>query len=150
MRQFSSKNVFAQYRGSIKPDTPVLGRRYTVIRSDTAAEIFVIMGESYAEDIIMQTCDRVKIAWEQNEDGFYLAGSVAADEAGILDNSFRNNVLLREMPDVLRALRQADRFLFYSKPALDSSPVLIHFISGDPEYNQVYDFGRIGKYEVML
>ena len=54
------------------------------------------------------------------------------------------------MPTALQALRQADRFLFDNEPNLDNTPVYIHFISDNPAYDRVNNFGVIGSYRHVV
>ena len=147
MSDLNSNKIFVQYRGFMRPYEPVKGRKYTITHSDVTAELFVFVDDDYAEDQITSMRDEVRIAWEQNRKGFVLIGSVLVDSKGIKGNAYiRNNIFYREMPTALKALRQADRFLFEKAPELDNTPVLIHFISSNPIYNKIYDFGVIGEY----
>lgn len=148
MKEFNNQKVFVQYRDSMKPYEPVGCRKYTITHSDTTAELFVFVAESYADDQITRMRDEVRVAWEQYKNGLVLIGSVLIDGEGIVGNAhIRNNVFYNEMPTALQALRQADRFLFDKRPALDKTPVLIHFISSNPAYDKTYDFGVIGIYK---
>jgi hypothetical protein len=132
----------------MKPYEPVMGRKYTITHSDTTAELFVFVAEYYAEDQITQMRDEVRVAWEHNKNGIVFLGSVIVDGEGVIGNSYiRNNIFYNEMPTALQALRQADRFLFDNEPKLDNTPVFIHFISSDPVYDRIYDFGAIGIYK---
>lgn len=131
----------------MKPDEPVKGRKYTITHSDMTGELFVFVGESFAEDQITVMRDEVRIGWEHYNKSIALIGSVMVDGSGISGNAyFRNKIFYDEMPTALQALRQADRFLFDKWPDLDNATVYIHFISNNPVYNQVYDFGYIGYY----
>lgn len=148
MRELSPQKVFVQYRDMIKPYEPLLARKYTITHSDITAELFVFIAEEYAEDQVTRMRDEVKVAWEQNEKGFALIGSVVIDGEGVNGNAMiRNQIFYNEMPTALQALRQADRFLFENSPILDRARVLIHFISSNPAYNKTYDFGSIGNYK---
>jgi len=148
MRELNPQKVFAQYRDTIKPYEPVMGRKYTITHSDTTAELFVFIAENYAEDQVTRMHDDVKIGWEQNESGMGLIGSVIIDGRGVRGNpNIRNRIFYNEMPTALQALRQADRFLFDKNPSLDSAPVIIHFISSNPVYDKTYNFGAIGDYK---
>lgn len=148
MRELNPKKVFAQYRDMMKPYEPVIGRKYTIIHSDTTAELFVFVAESYAEDQITRMRDEVRVAWEHNEKGLALVGSVIVDGKGVIGIAYiRNKIFYNEMPTALQALRQADRFLFDKEPYLDNTPVFIHFISSNPVYDKTYNFGVIGIYK---
>lgn len=148
MRELNPQKVFVQYRDKMKPYEPVISRKYTITHSDTTAELFVFVAENYAEDQITKMRDEVRIAWEQNEKGLALIGSVIVAGKGVIGSaSIRNKIFYNEMPTALQALRQADRFLFDKEPYLDNSPVFIHFISSKPAYDKTYSFGVIGSYK---
>ena len=148
MRELNPQKVFAQYRDVMKPYEPVIGRKYTITHSDTTAELFVFVSEYYAEDQITAMRDEVRIAWEQDEKGLTLIGSVIVDGKGVRGNAdIRNKIFYNEMPTALQALRIADRFLFDKEPILDSTPVFIQFISTNPAYDKMYYFGVIGNYK---
>ena len=147
MKKLNPQKVFVQYRDIIRPYEPVMNRKYTITHSDTTAELFVFVAKDYAEDQITKMRDEVRIAWDQNEKGLILMGSVIVSDKGIRGNAYiRNKIFYNEMPTALQALRQADRFLFDKEPNLDNTPVLIHFISNNPTYDKIYDFGVIGDY----
>ena len=148
MRELNTQKVFVQYRDIMKPDEPVIGRKYTITHSDITAELFVFVSKNYAEDQITNMRDEVKLAWVQSKEGLALIGSVIVDGQGVIGNAYiRNNIFYNEMPTALKALRQADRFLFCKEPRLDNTPVFIHFISSSPTYDITYDFGDIGIYK---
>lgn len=137
MRELNPQKVFVQYRDIMKPCEPVMSRKYTITHSDTTAELFVFVAENYAEDQITRMRDEVRVAWEQNEKGLALIGSVIVDGKGVKENShIRNKIFYNEMPTALQALRNADRFLFDKEPNLDNAPVFIHFISSNSAYDK--------------
>jgi hypothetical protein len=147
VKNINPTKVFVQYRDSMEPTSPVIGRKYTITHSDVRAELFVFIASSYACDKVTSMHDDVKIAWESFEKGFVLKGIVDVDgnQAGLA--KIRNRIFLNEMPLALQALRQADRFLFRKRPELDKTPVLIHFIYSKPNYDKTYEFGTIGEYK---
>jgi hypothetical protein len=148
VRELNSQKVFVQYRDIMKPYEPVKGRRYTITHSDTTGDLFVFVSQNYADDQITSMRDEVRVAWDKNKKGLALIGSVIVDGKGVTGNSYiRNKIFYNEMPTALQALRQADRFLFENEPKLDDTPVFIHFLSSNREYNKTYDFGVIGSYK---
>lgn len=148
VRELNPQKVFVQYRDTMKPYGPIMNRKYTITHSDTTADLFVFVGETYAEDQVTRMRDEVRIAWMQSDKKLVLFGSVIVDGEDIIGNALiRNNIFYKEMPTALQALREADRFLFEQEPALDDTPVFIHFISSNPEYDKTYDFGAIGTYK---
>ncbi|HCT64427.1 MAG TPA: hypothetical protein DIC60_04020 [Lachnospiraceae bacterium] len=148
MKKLSPKKVFAQYRDTMAPYEPLAERKYTITHSDVTAELFVFISCKFAEDQINRMRDEVRIAWEQNNNKLALMGSVIIAGKNIIGPpKIRNTIFYNEMPTALQALRQADRFLFDKNPYLDNTPVLIHFISSNPEYDKIHDFGPIGNYK---
>lgn len=148
MRELKPQKVFVQYRDIMKPYEPVMGRKYTITHSDVTANLFVFVAKDYAEDQVTKMRDEVRIAWERDKKDFALRGSVLVDGKGVIGSaSIRNTIFYREMPTALQAMRQADRFLFNIEPNLDQTPVFIHFISSNPRYDKIYDFGVIGDYK---
>ena len=110
------------------------------------AELFVFIADNYAIDQVTSMHDDVKISWEQNENQLFLIGSVLIDGPDIDgDPAVRNRIFYTEMPTALKAMRQADRFIFEQYPNIDNTPVLIRFLSENPTYNKTYNFGPIGN-----
>ena len=150
VRVLNPQKVFVQYRDSISPYDPVIDRKYTITHSDTTGELFVFVATNYAEDQVTNMHDDVKIGWVQAEKRLLLVGSVLIDEAGVVGNTeVRNKIFISEMPTALKALRQADRFLFQKYPDIDSTPVYVHFISENPTYDKTYNWGPIGSYKLQ-
>lgn len=144
---FNQRRVFAQYRDNMNPYKPINGRKYTITHSDTTAELFVFIAENFAENQVTKLRDEVKLAWERNRNDYVLKGFVVIDGKDIKgDSALRNEIFYNEMPIALQAMRQADRFLFEQNTFLDSAHVFIKFISENPRYNKIYDFGCIGNY----
>jgi hypothetical protein len=52
VRKLNPQKVFVQYRDTMKPYEPVMGRKYTITHSDTTAELFVFVAQNYAKDQI--------------------------------------------------------------------------------------------------
>ena len=148
MRDLNPQKVFSQYRDTMKPYGPVMGRKYTITHSDITAELFVFIAEDYAEDQVTAMRDEVRVAWEPKDNGLNLIGSVIVDGKGVKGNAkIRNRIFYNEMPTALQALRQGHRFLFDKDTRLDDTPVFIHFISSNPAYDKTYNFGAIGNYK---
>ncbi len=147
MKKLDPAKVLVQYRNNIEPYKPLFNRKYTVLHSDATGELFVYVGNEYANDKINSMRDEVIVDWKKDEKGLYLMGKVLVDGGEITGNAnIRNKIFLQEMPTALQALRQADRFLFIDNPMLDNAPVYIQFISDNAEFNKCYDFGTIGMY----
>ncbi len=148
MKILSPRKIFTQYREGISPTKNISERKYTITHSDTTAELFVFIATQYAEDQVTNMRDEVSVEWKEMNQKLILTGEVLVDGAGVMGNAFiRNKIFLNEMPTALQALRKGDRFLFEDNPQLNNTPVFIQFISSNPTFNKVYDFGPIGQYK---
>lgn len=148
MKKLNPQKVFVQYRDYMEPFGPIENRKYTITHSDITGELFVFIALEYANDQANVLRDEVRMAWETDEKGYVLVGSVLLDGNGVIgDAKIRSKIFYNEMPTALQALRQADRFLFDSAPYLDNTPIYIQFISTNPGMNQIYDYGLIGSYQ---
>ncbi len=147
MKKLDPKKAFVQYRNDFSPYEPIIDRKYTITHSDSTGDLFVFVGNKYADDKVNSMRDEVLLDWKQDDKGLYLMGKVLVDgEKNIGNPTIRNKIFLKEMPTALQALRQADRFLFINNPTLDNAPVFIQFVSKNPDFNKIYDFGTIGTY----
>ncbi len=144
MFKFDPYKVLVQYRGEMQPYDPVEGRKYTLTHSDITAQLFLYVGDSYAEDAIDAMRDEVRLQWQQTQSGPALIGSVYVGSSAV-----RFGIFMEEMPLALKAVRQGDRFLFEQHTELDESPVYIHFDSPNPDYDATYDWGKIGDYQTV-
>lgn len=148
MRELNPHKVFVQYRDIMKPYEPVMGRKYTITHSDLTADLFVFIASNYADDQITELRDEVRVTWERYKKRLALIGTVTVDGNGVIGDAYtRDKIFYNEMPKALNALRLADRFLFDKEPSLDNAPVFIHFISDNPAYDKIYNFGAIGIYK---
>lgn len=148
MRELNPHKVFVQYRDIMKPYEPVMGRKYTITHSDLTADLFVFIASNYADDQITELRDEVRVTWERYKKRLALIGTVTVDGNGVIGDAYtRDKIFYNEMPKALNTLRLADRFLFDKEPSLDNAPVFIHFISDNPAYDKIYNFGAIGIYK---
>lgn len=141
--------IYVQYRNNIYPYWPIEHRIYTITHSDISADIFVHIGTEYAEDKIIALRDEVRVVWDKFDGDLALVGEVVIDNDDIQGNTeLRNKIFITEIHKAIEALRYGDRFLFDAYPELDGKHIYIHFISNDPRYDQVYDYGVIGMYQL--
>lgn len=150
MRKIDPNKIFTEYRQEVTPTAPSRGRKYTMTHSDTTGDLFVTIGLTYAEDKIGPMRDEVKLAWETLGNRPILYGEVVVDGKDVPGNAkIRNNIFLKEMPTALTAIRYGDRQFFEKYPELDNVPVLIQFISRNPNFHRLRSFGKIGDYRLQ-
>lgn len=148
MKKLNREKVYTGFRDGVTVLEPVIGRRYTMTHSDETAELFVTIGEGYAEDKVIPLRDEVRLGFERQPEGIVLMGEVLVSGDGVMGRTeHRNAIFTREMPLALQAIRYADRILFQTNPKLDQIPVLIWFRSDEPEYDKIYDYGTMSEYK---
>lgn len=149
MKILNSERVFVQYRDDMQPYEPIMHRKYTITHSDKTGELFVFIGNEYAEDQVAELRDELRLSWEERNGNYVLIGSVLIDDSSLNGNAaVRNKIFLEELPTALQAFREADRFLFNQFSCLNKCHILITFQSYNPLYYRTYDFGVVGQYSI--
>ncbi|MGL4345443.1 MAG: staygreen family protein [Cellulosilyticaceae bacterium] len=149
MRKINPNKVFTTYRDRILPTTPLMERHYTMTHSDTTGDLFVVIGEDYAADMLSPMHDEVILEWRIQNDLPYLYGQILIDSPSITGNpAIRHAIFIKEMPTALQAIRYADREFFNAHPHLDNMPIFIDFKSTKPQYNKVRSFGTMSRYRI--
>jgi hypothetical protein len=91
--------------------------------------------------------DEVLAEW-QNESPGPALHIYCQISAGLGSCRFRDSIFRRELPLVLEVIRHGDRRLFESRPDLDEVPIWIHFISKNPQYDCVEQWGMPKNYRL--
>ncbi|EIT83655.1 hypothetical protein A374_19085 [Fictibacillus macauensis ZFHKF-1] len=140
--------LFVQYRSPVTPTTPLLPRRYTLTHSDETAQLFLVIGPTYAEDTITSMRDEVKMEWRNTANGPILYGTVLVSNESFSPETaaIRYQVFLKELPLALSAIYEGDRFFFNAHPSLKNTTVYIHFQSNLPRYEMTKNYGPISQY----
>ena len=83
MKILDPKRVFVQYRDNMQPNEPIIHRKYTITHSDTTGELFVFIGNEYAEDQVGELRDEVRLSWEKRNNNYVYATQRNVD--GLID-----------------------------------------------------------------
>ena len=148
MKKIDTGKVFTEWRNGVSETYPISGRKYTMTHSDKTGDLFISIGNKFAEDKIGKLRDEVRLQYIVIDRMPILYGEVLVDGMGIPGNPpVREAIFKSEMPKALQAVRYADNALFTAYPELDNTPVYIQFISSNPDRNKLYDYGVIGDYQ---
>jgi hypothetical protein len=133
---------------------PVVPRRYTLTHSDATGDLFLTVGSDYDRKQISGWYtrlmrDEVLAEWLREEESdrpvlhvhCHVSGGWVAGLA-----SWRDAIFRRELPLVLEVFRFGDRALFEAHPALDRSPILVHFHATQSQYDRVESWGVPADY----
>ena len=131
-------------------------RRYTLTHSDATGDLYLTIGPDYDRRQISGLYtrlmrDEVLAEWRQDQDAValhvycHVSGGLVFGSAEMRDAIFR-----RELPLVLEAFRYGDRALVEGIPALDRSPIWVHFIASTARYNRVERWGTPSDYRIEV
>ncbi|MDF2534701.1 MAG: hypothetical protein K0R18_858 [Bacillales bacterium] len=149
MRKFNPDKLIVEYRCGVTTVEPVIPRRYTLTHSDITANLFLTIGLSYADDKINAMRDEVLAEWIHKEELYlfyvylYVDGQFGPEAA-----YKRNSIFRRELPLALEAIRYGDRKFFCYHPDLDHSSIIVFFMSTNPQFNKVENWGTFSDYDI--
>jgi hypothetical protein len=63
--------------------------------------------------------------------------------------AIRDTVFRKELPLALEAIRYGDNEFFNEYPELNCVPIIVYFLSTDPMYNTVENWGTFSDYNII-
>lgn len=151
MSKLNPKKLSVEFRKGITNTEPIIPRRYTLTHSDITAELFLTIGLRYAYDKINAVRDEVLGEWIKKGENYFYYVYLQVD--GQFDPNavvIRNYVFRRELPLALEAIRYGDTEFFNAHPELNNSPIIVFFMSTNPQYNEIEDWGTFSDYNMEL
>lgn len=149
MSKLNPEKLTVEFREGVTSTEPIIPRRYTLTHSDITAELFLTVGLSYAYDKINASRDEVLGEWiKKGEDYFYYVYLYVDGQFGTAAAALRNFIFRRELPLALEAIRYGDKAFFNAHPELDNAPIIVHFISTNPQFNKIENWGTFSKYDI--
>jgi hypothetical protein len=151
MANLDPEKLHIRFDDETTPEGPLHPRAYTLTHSDFTGELFLTIGRDVDREQISGWYtrfmrDEVVARWEAEErpalhvhchvSGGFVLGSA----------SWREAIFRRHMPMVLTAFCYGDRKLFERFPALDESPIFVHFHAAQRRFDRIEEFGRLGDY----
>jgi hypothetical protein len=132
---------------------PLIPRRYTLTHSDATGDLFLAIGADYDEQAISGLYtrlmrDEVLAQWQESDRGpslhlyCHVSGGLAFGPAG-----WRYRIFQHELPLVLEAMRFGDASLYDAHPALDDSPIWVHFRARQRRYQRTERWGSPADYQ---
>lgn len=154
MRRLNPEKLHVHYLPGVKPEAPVIPRRYTLTHSDTTGDLFLTIGPDYNFKQISGLYtrfmrDEVLAEWKDSQDALsihvycHVSGGFVFGRAG-----WRNSIFRSEMPLVLEAIRYGDRQLFEANAKLDGVPIWVHFQASKARYNKIEQWGVPADYGI--
>lgn len=129
---------------------PIIPRRYTLTHSDITADLYLAIGLDFAYNKLNPMRDEVMGEWMINEKSYvyyvylYVNGQFNQELKAIREAVFR-----RELPLALEAIRYGDNEFFNYHNELDYVPIIVYFLSTDPMFNKVENWGTFSDYKTI-
>lgn len=149
MSRLNPEKLSVEFRKRVTTTEPIIPRRYTLNHSDIAAEFFLTIGLTYAYNKTNAMRDEVVGEWIKIGDQyfFYLYLYVDGQFApGV--TTIRNYIFRRELPLALEAIRYGDKKFFSAHPELNDAPIIVHFMSTNPQFNRIENWGTFSHYYI--
>ena len=152
MERLNPLKLHVTYLTGTTPENLVVPRLYTLTHSDITGKLFLSIGNQYDKKQISKLYTRLmrdEVLAELMKEGDGLAFRVYCHVSGgfVFGRAkWRYNIFRSELPLALEAFRYSDKTIFELNPALDNTPVLIHFKSTDSRFDKVEDWGTMADY----
>ncbi len=147
MNKFNPDKLKVELREGVTATGPIIPRKYTLTHSDLTSELFLTIGRNFAADKLNKMRDEVLTEWSEQEDRYLFFAYVYVDgenETGT--EAIRNIVFRKELGLALSAIRYGDCTFFEEHAELSKAPILVFFLSANPEFNKVEDWGTFPDY----
>ena len=146
MSRLNPEKLHVEYVG-VTSTEPIIPRRYTLTHSDVSADLYLNIGLDFAYYKLNPMRDEVLGEWGLNDENYiyyvylYVDGKFIPGPKDIREAVFR-----MELPLALEAIRYGDNDFFNAHPELDFVPIIVYFLSTDPMYNKVENWGTFSEY----
>lgn len=149
MSRLNPEKLSVEFREGITTTEPIIPRRYTLTHSDITAELFLTIGLTYAYDKINAMRDEVLSEWIKIGDQYFFYVYLYVDgQFGSGVAAMRNHIFRRELPLALEAIRCGDKKFFSAHSELNDVPIIVHFMSTNPQFNRIENWGTFSHYYI--
>lgn len=146
MIRLNPDKLHVEYMG-VTPTKPIIPRRYTLTHSDMTADLYLTLGLDFAYHKLTPMRDEVMGEWILNGEGYvYYVYLLVNGQFNPEVKAIREAVFRRELPLALEAIRFGDRTFFNAHSELDFAPIIVYFLSTDPMFNKVENWGTFSDY----
>lgn len=143
------EKLHVKYISDFNSKEPISQRRYTLTHSDFTGELFLSIGVKFDEKATSGFYTRImrdEILAEWVKEGEHYSLHVYCHVSGgiiIGTARWRNAILRREIPFVLKSICQGDKEFLKNYPKLENGSIFIHFQSSNKKYNKIEKWGVI-------
>jgi len=155
MRRLNPDQLNVTYVDLNDSNTSILLRKYTLTHSDITGRLFLTIGKTYDHSKLRNWYtrfmrDEVLAEWK-NCDGAPVLTVYCHISGGFVFGpaSMRYRIFHQELPLVLESLCNGDNALFQIHPELEHERIEVRFLSDNPHYNTVENWGTCGDYRLI-
>lgn len=149
MSRLNPEKLSVEFRKGVTTTEPIIPRHYTLTHSDLTAELFLTIGLKYAYDKTNAMRDEVLGKWvKYNGRYFYYVYLYVDGEFSPKVPAIRNYIFRRELPLALEAIRYGDKEFFTAHPELNDAPIIVYFMSTNPQFNRIENWGTFSNYDI--
>ena len=152
MARLNPEKLHVSFVGQTVPEGPLIPRRYTLTHSDRTGDLFLTIGADYDRKQISGWYtrlmrDEVLAEWQAENRGpelhvhCHVSGGPVFGSAG-----WRFDILQRELPLVLEAIRHGDRVIFENQRRLGGATIWVHLHARESRYDRVEAWGTPDDY----
>ena len=149
MSRLDPENLQVEYSG-ITATEPIIPRRYTLTRSNATADLHLTIGLDFDFFRLTPMRDEVMGEWILNgEDYVYYVYLFVGGQFSTEVKTMREAFFRKELPIALEAIRYGDNEFFAAHPELDNVPIIVYFLSTEPAFNKVENWGTFSDYKIV-
>jgi hypothetical protein len=156
MSRLDPGKLHVKFAEGVRPEGPLVPRRYTLTHSDSTGELFLTVAPEVDQKQISGWYtrlmrDEVLAEWQESDGGpalhvfCHVSGGFVFGSAGM-----RYDIFQRELSLVLEAFRFGDGGLFAAQPELDGAPIWIHFRSANRRYQKTERWRTPADYRTQV
>jgi len=151
MATFNPEEFSVTYRQGATPTQPLLKRRYTLTYVSETDSLYLIIGSSFAKDVLNEQRNELFGEWVHYKDAtaLYLYVFIGDHRTDKSIQAIRYAIFNKEMPVLLTALRYGDHFFFKQVHNLDQAPIYVHYHSNYSEFHTIRYMQTPSTYETI-
>ena len=148
MNRLDPEKLTVEFMEGVTDRAPIIPRRYTLTHSDIMGDLYLTIGPDFVFDKVRSMRDEVLGEWLLLENGIRYNVYLHMDGEFGQGIDTRNDMLRRELPLALQAIRYGDRRFFDMHPEMDKHPIIVYFLYANPEQNKAEDWGIFADYGI--
>ncbi|WP_326909920.1 staygreen family protein [Sedimentibacter sp. MB31-C6] len=151
MSRLNPEKLYVEFT-DVTATEPIIPRRYTLTHSDITADLFLTIGSDFAYYKLNPMRDEVMGEWmedDANGNAFYVYLYVDGQFVPEI-KAIREAIFRKELPLALEAIRYGDNDFFNAHPNLNYIPIIVYFLSTDPMFYKIENWGTFSDYIINV